>query len=60
MGDDQWVPDGAGLLVDVLAWLLVQGSQSLSLATSHMLFSFSSAVLAWGKLKSITLSYISH
>lgn len=47
MGDDHWAPDGADLLVDVLGWLLVQGTQSLFMATSHVTFSLSSAGLAW-------------
>lgn len=49
MGDDHWAPDGADLLVDVLGCLLVQGTQSLFMATGHMTFSLSSAVLAWGE-----------
>lgn len=49
MGDDHWAPDGADLLVDMLGWLLVQGTQSLFMATSHVTFSLSSAVLAWGE-----------
>ena len=49
MGDDHWAPDGADLLVDVLGWLLVQGTQRLFMVPSHVVFSLSTAVLALGE-----------
>lgn len=45
-GDDHWAPDGADLLVDVLRLPVGSGHPSLFMATSHMTFSLSSAVLA--------------